>query len=133
MPGVTNGQAIVLAPSVARTASGNGDALDLTQFSDRGSFPPMLLVQADVTAITGTATPTITFLVEDGIDGVNWNTVGTFAAITTVSRLTIAIGIRGDAYPAGFRWPFNPRRVRCRWTISGTNPSLTSNVKAIIL
>lgn len=126
---------IALAPSIARTASGNGDAMDLLTISGLPAGQPrQLLVQSDVTAVSGSATPTVTVVIEDSIDGgVTWNTIGTFAAQTTVSRLVIAIGQRGDAYPAGFRWPFNPRRVRVRWTISGTTPSLTFSVKAVLI
>lgn len=121
-----------LLPAAARTAAGTGEAFDLTPLA-RSQFPPQLLVQLDVTAISGTATPTINMLVEDSVDGVNWNTVGTFAAATTVAKQVIAVALSGVAQAAGFRWPFNPRRVRCRWTTSGTNPSLTCNVKAAVI
>lgn len=125
---------VTLAPSMARTATGNGEPFDLSQLaSDRdSSLPPMMVIQAEVTAVSGT-TPSITFLVEDSIDGVNWNTIATFVAITTVSRLVVQCAISGVAQAAGFRWPFNPKRVRVRWTVSGTTPSLTSNVKAKVL
>lgn len=127
---------LTLVPSVARTAAGNGDSFDLTQFVDgngRGSFPMQLLLQADVTAVAGTS-PSITFLVEDSLDGgVTWNTIGTFTAMTTVSKQVIQISISGVAQSAGFRWPFNPKRVRVRWTVSGTTPSLTSTVKAVVI
>lgn len=123
---------ITLIPSVARTATGTGEAFDLSKIANGPrTFPPQLLVQAEVTALSGT-TPSITFLVEDSIDGVNWSTIGTFTAITTVTRQVIQIAISGVAQAAGFRWPFNPARVRVRWTISGTTPNLTSNVKAVV-
>lgn len=126
-----------LLGSAARTATGNGDAIDLTQLvgDSRGGsqLPPQLLLQADVTAVSGT-TPSITFVVEDSLDGgVTWNTIGTFAAMTTVSKQVIQITISGVAQAAGFRWPFNPKRVRVRWTVSGTTPSLTCRVIGVIL
>lgn len=126
---------VTLAPAAARTANGSGEQFDLSQLANGRAavLPPMLLVQAEVTAISGTATPTITFLVEHSIDGANWSAVGTFTGITTVSRQEIRVAISGVAQAAGFAWPFNPARVRVRWTVSGTNPSLTSNVKAVIL
>lgn len=125
---------VPLAPSAARTVSGSGDAMDLGQISPQvaKSMPPQLRVQLDITAASGTS-PTITMLIEDSIDGVNFNTIGTFAAQTAVSRNVINIGIRGDAYPAGFTWPFNTNRVRARWTIGGTTPSFTFSVKANVI
>lgn len=130
---------ITLAPSAARTATGSGDPLDLTLlygtiYGAGPIFPPQLRIQADVTAISGTAGPSITFTIEDSIDGgVTWNSIGITSAMTTVSKVVITIGIRGDAYPASFQWPFNLRRVRVRWVVGGTNPSLTSSVKAVMI
>lgn len=125
-------QIITLAPSIARTVTGTGDAIDLTALQVNGSQPPQLLIQSDVTAVTGT-TPNLVVVIEDSIDGVNWNTIATFVAQTAVNRQVIVCGIRGDAYPAGFRWPFNPTKVRARWTITGTTPSFTFSVKACLL
>jgi hypothetical protein len=123
----------VLATSLARTASGNGEALDLTQIFSGYSSPPLLLVQSDVTVVSGTS-PSLTVIIEDSIDGgVTWNSIITFTAQTAINRAVNASGIRGDAYPAGFRWPFNPKRVRARWTISGTNPNFTFSVKALLI
>jgi hypothetical protein len=131
---------MTLLPSGARTAAGNGDLLDLSQFerADRTDeiqflMPPMLRAQLDVTAVSGTATPTLTMLIEDSVDGVNYNTVGTFANATAVSRTVINIGIRGDANPAGFAWPFNHRKIRVRWTMTGNTPSFTCSVKGQLL
>lgn len=127
-------QPVTLAPPLARTASGNGDGLDLTAFASRGDgFPPQLLVQVDATAVTGTS-PTLSVVIEDSIDGVNWNSIGqTTANVTAVGRTVFAIGLRGDAYPTGYRWPFNPRRVRARWVVGGTSPNFTFSVKAVVL
>lgn len=119
-----------LAPSAARTATGNGDALDLSQLLGvtlTPGLPPVLIVQSDVTAISGTATPTVTVKIQDSVDGgVNWNDVVTLTAQTTVSRQVARLGLTSA------NWPFNPRRIRAAWTISGTNPSLTFSVKAVM-
>ena len=126
---------ITLLGSIARTATGVGDAIDLTQFDPniKDGAPPMLRVQSDVTAVSGT-TPSLTMLIQDSVDGgVNWNTIGTFTAQTAVNRQVIQIAISGVAQSAGFAWPFNYRKIRCSWTISGTTPSITSSVKCVIL
>lgn len=54
-------QFVTLASSVARTATGNGDSIDLTKMVDgiRIGVWPMMLLQADVTAVSGT-TPSLT-------------------------------------------------------------------------
>lgn len=125
---------ITLLGSLARTATGVSDSIDLTQLDPniREGAPPMLRVQSDVTAVSGT-TPSLTMLIQDSVDNVNWNTIGTFTAQTAVNRQVIQIAISGVAQAAGFAWPFNYRKIRCSWTISGTNPSITSSVKAVIL
>jgi hypothetical protein len=127
-------QFVPLAAPGARTTSGNGDAIDLCGLSQwKGTYPPQLLVQSDVTAVGGTS-PVLTLFIEDSIDGgVTWNTIVTFATQNAVSRVVNVCGIRGDAYPAGFRWPFNSRKVRARWTITGTGPSVTFSVKAVLV
>jgi len=77
----------------------------------------VLRVQLDVTAVSGTS-PTLDVVIEDTLDGVNWNTVGTFAQKTAVGREVINITT-----------PFADR-VRCRFTIGGTSPSFTFSVVA---
>jgi hypothetical protein len=124
---------VTLVPSAARTAGGNGEVFDLTGMFPGASNPPTLRVQSDVAAASGT-NPTLTVIIEDSVDGgVTWNAVITFTAQTAVNRAVNNAGPRGDAYPAGFAWPFNPRRARARYTIGGTNPSFTFSVKAILL
>ena len=125
---------IPFASPLARTVSGNSEPLDLSKWARPEGCPPMLRVQSEVTAISGAATPTLTVFIEDSIDGgVTWNVVGTFAAQTAVSRAVIQIALSGVAQATGFAWPFNYRRMRARWTISGTNPNITFSVKANIL
>lgn len=127
-------QFLTLAPAVARTATGNGDALDLLALGQwHCDRTPQLLVQSNITGVSGT-TPSITFLVQDSIDGgVTWNTIGTFVAQTAANRQVIQITLSGVAQSAGFRWPFNARRVRVTWTVSGTTPSLTGGVTAVLV
>lgn len=96
--------------SAARTAGGNqafpGDGYGTAR---------TLRAQLDVTAVLGT-TPTMTVLVEDSLDGTNWNTIGTFAARTAVGREVINITT-----------PF-ANRLRVSWTMDGTTPSFTFSV-----
>lgn len=128
---------ITLVSSAARTAAGSGDWLDLSAISKHPlytDYPPTLRFQVQVTAVSGTA-PVLTVFIEDTVDGVptNNNSIGVTAAISTVSRVVFNIGPRGDANPTNFAWPFNPSRVRARWTITGTNPSFTFDVKGVLI
>lgn len=103
---------VVFSASSAKTANGNGGeaSADLYDGSAR------LRVQLEVTAVAGT-TPTLDVLIEDTVDGTNWNTIGTFAQKTGVSREVINITT-----------PFTSR-VRARWTIGGSaGPSFTFSV-----
>lgn len=123
------------AGSAARAASGNGDALDLIALSgwQPANGTPQLLVQVDATAATGTS-PTLAVVIEDSIDGgVTWNTIATFTSITTVSRQVQQCAVSGVAQAAGFRWPFNARRVRARWTLGGTTPNFTFSVRGVLV
>lgn len=126
---------ISLAGSAARVASGNGDTLDLTALAaDRSvSLPPSLRVQLDISAVSGT-TPSLTVVIEDSLDGgQTFNVVGTFVAQTVTGRTVIAIAPSGVAQAAGFVWPFNARRLRARWTITGTTPSFTFQIRGVLL
>lgn len=96
-----------LAGSAARTVTGAG----ATAIANTGDAEA-LRVQLNVTAVTGT-TPSLTVLVEDSLDGTNWNTIGSFTAKTAVGREVINITT-----------PFADK-VRVSWTISGTTPSFT--------
>ncbi len=69
-------------------------------------------MQLNVTAASGT-TPTLDVVVEDSLDGANWNTVGTFTQLTTTGRQVINVTT-----------PFADQ-IRVRWTIAGTTPSFT--------
>lgn len=102
-------QGATLAGSAASTATGNGSAV--RGFGDTST----LRAQLDVTAVSGT-TPSMTVLLEDTLDGTNWNTIGTFAAKTAAGREVINVTT-----------PFGAT-LRARWTITGTTPSFTFSV-----
>lgn len=95
--------------SAARTASGDSGAV--AGFGDKVS----LRAQLNITAASGTA-PTVDVVLEDTIDGTNWNVVGTFAQKTAAGREVINITL-----------PFSDR-LRARWTVAGTTPSFTFTV-----
>lgn len=98
-----------LLASAARTASGSTAAI--AGFGDRTT----LRAQVDVTAAAGT-TPTLDVVIEDTLDGTNWNVVGTFTQKTAAGREVINITA-----------PFADR-LRVRWTVAGTTPSFTFSV-----
>lgn len=90
----------------ARTVSGSSEVL----LGHGGAR--FLRCQLDVTAASGT-TPNLVVTIEDTIDGVNFYTIGTFAAKTTTGREVINITT-----------PFADT-LRVSWAISGTTPSFT--------
>ncbi len=106
-PGVVD----TLAASAARTAS--GDTGVLTGWG----VPSAARVQLDVTAFTVAAGNTLDVVVEDTLDGANWNVVGTFTQRTGIGRQVIALST-----------PFSDR-LRVRWTVGGT-PAPTFSVVA---
>jgi hypothetical protein len=71
--------------------------------------------QLNVTAASGTA-PTLNVILEDTLDGVNYNTIGTFAQKAAPGREIINITT-----------PFT-ETLRVSWTIAGTSPSFTFSV-----
>lgn len=110
MPGFPNmawvGTRETPVPSAAQTASGNSGTL--TGYGPATS----LRAQLNVTAASGT-TPTLNVIIEDSLDGTNWNTVGTFAQKTAAAREVINITT-----------PFSDL-LRVTWTVGGTTPSFT--------
>lgn len=101
---------VTLAPSAARTASGNSGALP-------GFNWTRMRLQLAVTAASGT-TPTLDVVVEDTLDGTNWNAIGTFTQATAATAQAVDIaGMFTD-------------QVRVRWTVTGTTPSFTFSVLA---
>lgn len=101
-PGVVD----TLVPSAARTASGDTGTLN------GWGVPNSARVQLEVTAAAGTS-PTLDVVVEDTLDGANWNVVGTFAQKVGTGREVINLST-----------PFADR-LRVRWTVAGTSPSFT--------
>lgn len=92
--------------SAARTAS--GDSGPLSGFASAET----LRAQLNVSAAAGTA-PTLDVVIEDTLDGVNWNVVATFAQKTAASREVVNVTL-----------PFSDQ-IRVRWTVGGTTPSFT--------
>lgn len=92
--------------SAARTTSGNSGVLT-------GYGPAQTLrAQLNVTAASGTS-PTLNVVIEDTLDGTNFNTVGTFAQRVGAGREVINVTT-----------PFADS-LRVAWTIGGTTPSFT--------
>ena len=96
--------------SAARTTSGNSGAL--TGFGDWSRFR----AQLNVTAASGTS-PTLDVVVEDSFDGTTWNTVATFTQKT-------AAGVQVVDVSGQFT-----EQLRVRWTVGGTTPSFTFDVR----
>ncbi len=88
----------------------NGTSSDVRTYGS-----DILRAQLNVTAASGTA-PTLNVLIEDTLDGVNYNTVATFAQKTAAGREVINVTV-----------PFS-ETLRVSWTIAGTNPSFTFSV-----
>ena len=102
-------------PGTARTASGSGTAVE----HDAVSATQYLYGSLHVLSVAGTATPTITVVIESDVDGV-------FATPTTQISFTAATAIGGQIKrTAG---PITDTFYRASWTISGTNPSFLALV-----
>lgn len=101
----------ILVASGAQTVSGQTGVLQ-----SYGGYS-VLRMQINVTAVSGT-TPSMTLFVEDTLDGTNWNIVDTSAAITATG-----VVVRNITTPFA-------DRIRIRWAITGTTPSLTFEVRA---
>jgi hypothetical protein len=101
-----------LVASAARTTTGNSGVLT--------GFGPVktLRLALNVSAASGT-TPTLDVVVEDTLDGTNFFTIGGFTQKSGVTAEAINITT-----------PFGDS-VRIRWTIGGTTPSFTFDVRAI--
>lgn len=101
----------ISVPSAARNAAGNSGPIP------GWASAKTLRAQLNVSAASGT-TPTLNVLIEDSLDGgVTWNTVGTFAQKTAISREVINVTT-----------PFSDL-LRVSWTVGGTTPSFTFEVR----
>ncbi len=101
--------ALTFAASAARTASGSGTAVSAL------GQQTTLRVQLNVTAAAGTS-PTLDVVLEDTVDGANWNVVATFTQKIAPGREVVNITT-----------PFTDS-VRTRWTVAGGTPSFTFDV-----
>lgn len=100
-----------LVTSAARAASGDDGG------TTGWGHASTIRAQLDVTAASGTS-PTLDVVIEDTLDGINWNTIGTFAQKVSAGREVINItGLFSE-------------QVRVRWTVGGTTPSFTFSVAA---
>lgn len=100
-----------LVESAARTASGDSGSILGWGSADT------IRAQLDVTAAAGTS-PTLDVVIEDTLDGTNWNVVATFAQKVAAGREVVNITT-----------PFSDT-LRVRWTVAGTTPSFTFSVIA---
>ena len=99
--------ALALQASSAKTTTGAGDAVDL------GTRDRLLRQTLDITAVSGTGSPTLTVRLEASPDGETaWRTFATFTAATAAGSEKLSA--------------VSPERfVRLAWTISGDGPSFT--------
>lgn len=108
-------QSVLVHPSAARTANGNGQAiLD----SDRGDTLSLLVA---VTAASGT-TPTLDLAVEWSHDGSTWapaETPDAFTQITATGSKVKTFTVKAPHY-------------RVVWVIGGTTPSFTFSVRGMM-
>ena len=107
----SSGISEALVASGARTTSGDSGILPGWGAATRAAF------QLHVTAAAGTG-PTLDVVIEDTLDGTNWNVIATFAQKTGASREVIRLT---TAFAD---------RLRVRWTIGGVTPSFTFAVHA---
>ncbi len=95
-------------PSAARAAS--ADSGVLSGYGDAST----LRVQLNVSAFTVGAGNTLDVVVEDTLDGTNWNPIATFAQMTAAGRAVVNVTT-----------PFADR-LRVRWTVGGAaNPTFS--------
>src|SRR5690606_33259815 len=96
----------------ARTATANGTTVDQGAGSSNGASAML-----QVTAVSGTAGPSLTVAVQHSTDGSTWADLITFGAKTAA----------GTSERAAVTGTVN-RYVRVIWTITGTTPSFTFHV-----
>ena len=95
--------------SAARTVTGAGSAIPNL------STAKTLVAQFNVTVASGTA-PTLDVIIEDTVDGTNYNTIGTFTQATGVTRQVLRIT---SAFAD---------TLRVSYTVAGVTPSFTFSV-----
>ena len=83
-------QANIPASTVTLLAMG-GRSSTVTGTAVKGlSAARLLVMQLNVTSVSGTS-PTLDVVVQDTVDGTNWNTIATFAQATAVTREVIRL------------------------------------------
>lgn len=103
---------VTFLPSASRTSSGNsGNGVYSGENSEA-------IVYLDITAASGT-TPTLNVVIQDTIDGTNWDTVSSFTQASSTGREVKRI--------SNFS-----RYMRISYTVGGTTPNFTFSVKAYI-
>lgn len=99
----------VVAASAARTTSGDSGVI-----SNYGGVSQMV-VQLDITAASGVSPP-LDVVIEDTVDGTNYNTLASFTQATAANRQVQRITtVFTDT-------------LRVRWTVGGAAPSFTFSV-----
>lgn len=99
-----------LAPSVARTANGQSEPLDVSEYLEAQ-------VLLDITAVAGTS-PTFDLVIEASHDKASWVTHTAFAQKTGAGKDLKTLSNLG-------------RFLRARWTLGGTTPSFTCSVQLV--
>jgi hypothetical protein len=115
---VSQSTLIAIAGTGARTASGNGAAVDVRELFGIGA------VVLDCAAGTGT-NPTLSVVIQDSDDGATgWASISgaAFAQVTNAASSVQLIGLDLSAAR---------RFVRASWTVGGTTPSFTFSVNAL--
>lgn len=101
---------VTFLPSASRISSGSSVN---SIYSGENSEA---IVYLDITDVSGT-TPTLDVVIEDSIDGTNWDNIETFTQASTTGRQIKRIG------------NFS-RYMRINFTIGGESPDFTFSVKA---
>lgn len=94
------------------------DASGELDLHDLGTFGfSTLRIGCEATLVQGT-NPTLDVTIEDTVDDINWNTVGTFTQFTDVG--VKIINIHPGNTGAGFSPLIGPR-LRCKYVITGSD------------
>lgn len=112
----------LVTPAGANEQSGVGSITQIAdgnsrRYSELGQFASGLIT-LDVSAVSGTATPTLTVrLQQQHKNSGKWETIATFPPQTAVTDSTIPL--------ASLRVDLLVESYRLAWAITGTNPSFT--------
>jgi len=98
----------------AETTSGTGTSIDNGALLSPSTNGAAAYLQ--VTALSGTGTPSVTAIIEHSTTGAVWATLLSFTLQSTVGSQRVAVTGTVNRY------------TRCSWTIAGTGPSVTFSV-----